>query len=82
MLILKQWMRLRGKQERRWDILIIRNGIEIPIAAAAMGAVVIEKHFTLDRNMEGPDHKASLEPDELSKMVSSIRNIEKAMGDG
>ena len=58
------------------------NGIEIPIAAAAMGAVVIEKHFTLDRNMEGPDHKASLEPDELSKMVSSIRNIEKAMGDG
>ncbi|MBS5364486.1 MAG: N-acetylneuraminate synthase [Clostridium sp.] len=58
------------------------NGIEIPIAAAAMGAVVIEKHFTLDRNMEGPDHKASLEPDELSKMISSIRNIEKAMGDG
>lgn len=58
------------------------NGIEIPIAAAVMGAVVIEKHFTLDRNMEGPDHKASLEPDELSKMISSIRNIEKAMGDG
>ena len=58
------------------------NGIEIPIAAAAIGAVVIEKHFTLDRNMEGPDHKASLEPEELKKMVLSIRNIEKAMGDG
>lgn len=57
-------------------------GIEIPIAAVAMGAVVIEKHFTLDRKMEGPDHKASLEPDELYNMVLSIRNIEKAMGDG
>lgn len=58
------------------------KGIEIPIAAVAMGATVIEKHFTLDRNMEGPDHKASLEPDELKLMVSSIRNIELAMGDG
>lgn len=58
------------------------NGIEVPIAAAALGATVIEKHFTLDRNMEGPDHKASLEPDELAKMVSSIRNIEKALGNG
>lgn len=58
------------------------NGIEVPIAAAAMGAVVIEKHFTLDRMMEGPDHQASLEPDELNKMVRAIRNIEKAMGDG
>lgn len=57
-------------------------GIEIPIAAAALGASVIEKHFTLDRNMEGPDHKASSEPDELKKMVSAIRNIEKALGDG
>jgi len=57
-------------------------GIEIPIAAVAMGAEVIEKHFTLDRNMEGPDHKASLEPVELANMVSAIRNIEKAMGDG
>jgi N,N'-diacetyllegionaminate synthase len=55
-------------------------GIEIPIAAVAMGAGVIEKHFTLDRNMEGPDHKASLEPDELKQMVSSIRNIERALG--
>jgi N,N'-diacetyllegionaminate synthase len=57
-------------------------GIEIPIAAVAMGATVIEKHFTLDRTMEGPDHAASLEPSELKKMVDSIRNIEKAMGDG
>lgn len=55
-------------------------GIEVPIAAVAMGATVIEKHFTLDKNMEGPDHKASLEPDELRQMVTSIRNIEKAMG--
>lgn len=54
-------------------------GIEVPIAAVALGAKVIEKHFTLDRNMEGPDHKASLEPDELKAMVSAIRNIEKAM---
>lgn len=58
------------------------QGIEVPIAAVAMGAVVIEKHFTLDRNMEGPDHKASLEPDELSAMVKAIRNIEIAMGNG
>lgn len=56
-------------------------GIEIPIAAVALGAVVIEKHFTLDRSSEGPDHLASLEPDELRKMVSAIRNIETAMGD-
>lgn len=57
-------------------------GIEVPVAAVAMGATVIEKHFTLDRNMEGPDHKASLEPHELKAMVSAIRNIEKAVGDG
>lgn len=56
------------------------QGIEVPIAAVALGAVVIEKHFTLDKGMEGPDHKASLEPDELAEMVSSIRNIEKALG--
>lgn len=55
-------------------------GIEVPIAAVAMGATVIEKHFTLDRNMEGPDHKASLEPDELKAMVEAIRNVELAMG--
>ncbi len=58
------------------------RGIEVPIAAVAMGAAIIEKHFTLDRNMEGPDHKASLEPDELKTMVSSIRHIEKALGTG
>ena len=56
------------------------KGIEVPIAAVALGATVIEKHFTLDRNMEGPDHKASLEPDELKAMVSAIRNIEQAVG--
>ncbi len=57
-------------------------GIEIPTAAVALGAVCIEKHFTLDKGMEGPDHKASLEPDELKAMVSAIRNIEKAIGNG
>jgi N-acetylneuraminate synthase len=57
-------------------------GIEIPIAAVALGAKVIEKHFTLDRNMEGPDHQASLEPAELKAMVSAIRNIELALGTG
>lgn len=56
------------------------EGIEVPIAAAALGASVIEKHFTLDRNMKGPDHKASLEPGELKAMVSAIRHIEKALG--
>lgn len=58
------------------------RGIEVPIAAVAMGAEVIEKHFTLDRTMEGPDHKASLEPHELKAMVEAIRNIEAALGDG
>ena len=57
-------------------------GIEVPVAAVALGAEVIEKHFTLDKNMEGPDHRASLEPDELKSMVSAIRNIEKAMDNG
>jgi len=57
-------------------------GIEIPVAAVAMGATVIEKHFTLDRYMEGPDHKASLEPAELTEMVKAIRNVENALGDG
>ncbi|WP_290138215.1 N-acetylneuraminate synthase [Allocoprobacillus halotolerans] len=56
------------------------KGIEVPIAAVALGAKVIEKHFTLSRHMEGPDHKASLEPNELKEMVTSIRNIEKALG--
>lgn len=57
-------------------------GIEIPIAAAVMGARIIEKHFTLDKTMEGPDHKASLEPGEFASMVKAIRNVEKAMGSG
>lgn len=57
-------------------------GIEVPIAAVALGARVIEKHFTLDKNMDGPDHRASLEPSELRNMVTAIRNIERAMGDG
>lgn len=57
-------------------------GIEVPIAAAALGATIIEKHFTLDRNMEGPDHRASLEPNELINMVKSIRNIESCIGSG
>ncbi|UCH46058.1 MAG: N-acetylneuraminate synthase [Nitrospiraceae bacterium] len=58
------------------------TGIEVPVAAVALGAAVIEKHFTLDKNMSGPDHRASLEPHELKEMVGAIRNIEKAMGDG
>lgn len=58
------------------------QGIEIPIAAVALGACVIEKHFTLDKTMEGPDHKASLEPEEFKSMVQAIRNIEVALGDG
>lgn len=57
-------------------------GIEVPVAAAAMGATIIEKHFTLDKNMEGPDHKASLEPHELKAMVQAIRNVDKALGNG
>lgn len=58
------------------------RGIEVAIAAVALGASVIEKHFTLDRNLPGPDHKASLEPEELKAMVAAIRNIEIALGDG
>ena len=58
------------------------SGIEIPIAAVALGATVIEKHFTIDRTFERPDHKASLEPHELLEMIKSIRNIENALGDG
>ena len=57
-------------------------GIEVPIAAVAMGATLVEKHFTLDRNMAWPDHKASLNPLELKQMVVAIRNIEDALGDG
>lgn len=58
------------------------NGYEVPIAAAALGAEILEKHFTLDKNMEGPDHKASLEPEELKLMVQAVRNVEKCLGDG
>ena len=58
------------------------KGIEVSLAAVAMGASVIEKHFTLDKNMEGPDHKASLEPQEFAELVRCVRNIEMAMGDG
>ncbi|MDD3254382.1 MAG: N-acetylneuraminate synthase [Parabacteroides sp.] len=58
------------------------KGIEVPIAAVALGATVIEKHFTLDKTMEGPDHKASLEPQELIAMTTAIRNIEMALGSG
>jgi N,N'-diacetyllegionaminate synthase len=58
------------------------SGIEVAIAAVALGACVIEKHFTLDRNLPGPDHKASLEPEELKAMIAAIRNIEIALGDG
>lgn len=58
------------------------QGIEVPVAAVALGACVIEKHFTLSRELPGPDHKASLEPDELKAMVRAIRNVEAAMGDG
>ena len=57
-------------------------GIEVPIAAVALGARIIEKHFTLDKNLPGPDHKASLEPGEIKEMVKAIRNIEMALGDG
>ena len=57
-------------------------GIEVPIAAVALGATVIEKHFTLDKEMNGPDHRSSLSPNQLKHMVRSVRNIEQALGDG
>lgn len=57
-------------------------GVEVPVAAVAMGAEIIEKHFTLDKEMDGPDHKASLNPEELKQMVVAIRHIEQALGDG
>jgi N-acetylneuraminate synthase/N,N'-diacetyllegionaminate synthase len=58
------------------------KGIEVAITAVARGAYVIEKHFTLDKNLPGPDHRASLEPEDLRKMIQSIRNVEKALGNG
>lgn len=72
------------KEELRVDVGYSDHtpGIEVPIAAVALGASVIEKHFTLNKSMEGPDHKASLEPAELQAMISAIRNIESALGNG
>ena len=58
------------------------KGIEVSIAAVAMGAKIIEKHFTVDKNLPGPDHSASLEPEELKSLVKAIRNIEMAKGNG
>jgi len=79
---LKAMLTIRDKLEVSVGYSDHTQGIEIPIAAVAIGASVIEKHFTLDRNLRGPDHHASLEPAELKAMVKAIRNIEKAMGDG
>lgn len=79
---LKAMLTIRDKFGLRVGYSDHTQGIEVPIAAVALGAEIIEKHFTLDRNMEGPDHKASLEPKELADMVRAIRNIEKSLGDG
>ena len=79
---LRAMLTLKGSFKVRVGYSDHTIGIEVPIAAAALGAQIIEKHFTLDKNMDGPDHKASLEPDELSNMVRSIRNIELALGNG
>lgn len=76
---LKAMLEIRDKLEVAVGYSDHTLGIEIPIAAVAMGATVIEKHFTLDRTMEGPDHAASLEPNELKQMVQSIRNVEAAI---
>ena len=79
MLAMKQMRTAFKKQVGYSDHTV---GIEVPIAAVALGAEIIEKHFTLDKNMDGPDHEASLEPQELAQMVSAIRHIEKSLGDG
>ena len=79
LLAMRQMAERFGKQVGYSDHTV---GTEVPIAAVALGAVVIEKHFTLDRGMEGPDHAASLEPDELAQMVAAIRHIEQSLGDG
>jgi len=79
---------LRAMQtiQRAFDVAVGYSdhtvGIEVAVAAVALGAAVIEKHFTLDRNLPGPDHKASLEPAELRAMIAAIRNIEQALGSG
>ena len=79
---LKAMLQLRDKFGAKVGYSDHTKGIEVPIAAVALGAGVIEKHFTLDRTLPGPDHKASLEPNELKAMVDAIRNIEQALGDG
>lgn len=79
---LKSMVTIRDELEVKVGYSDHTLGIEIPVAAVALGAKVIEKHFTLDRKMLGPDHAASLEPDELKSMVSAIRNIDIALGDG
>lgn len=79
---LKAMLELQAKYQVKVGYSDHTRGIEVPIAAVALGATVIEKHFTLDRNMPGPDHKASLEPEELKAMVSAIRHIELALGNG
>lgn len=79
---LRAMLQLREKFGYEVGISDHSKGIEVPIAATALGATVIEKHFTLDRNLPGPDQKASIEPDELKKLVESVRNIEKALGTG
>ena len=79
---LKAMLQLRDEFVVRVGYSDHTKGIEVPIAAVALGAEVIEKHFTLDRTLPGPDHKASLEPNELKAMVDAIRNIEQALGDG
>lgn len=79
---LKAMLQIKEKTGMRIGYSDHTMGIEVPVAAVALGAEVIEKHFTLDKNMEGPDHKASLEPADLKLMVASIRNIEVALGEG
>lgn len=79
---LRAMLEIRDKLGVRVGYSDHTRGIEVPVAAVALGAEVIEKHFTLDNRMEGPDHKASLEPAELAAMCRSIRNIEEALGDG
>jgi N,N'-diacetyllegionaminate synthase len=79
---LKAMLTIKDKFNVRVGYSDHTTGIEIPIAAVALGAEVIEKHFTLDRGLPGPDHKASLEPDELKSMVGAIRNVEKSLGSG
>jgi N,N'-diacetyllegionaminate synthase len=79
---LKAMLQIREKFNVQVGYSDHTNGIEVPIAAVALGATVIEKHFTLDKGMEGPDHKASLDPQELKAMVGAIRHIEIAIGNG